>query len=456
MLAMFGGRIQEKPKGLWEAYSRMQEFQLTDQEYGHFLHTTQFFSSGDDWIVYDTRNDDTRIGQTCCIEMVNTSTKKIVQLYHTEGQSEFGPGVGAATFCPAAEKVMFIHGLQSCDREHPYAFTRRTGVEVEVNQPGKIKFLDARDVIPPFTPGALRGGTHAHTWSGDGKWISFTYNDAWMKKLQDDGTGDVRDMRMVGIMAPYGPVRVEPGGPGQIDGIMYTVVITRVTEHPEPGSDQIDRAYSDGWVGRAGYQRDDGTWQRRADAFLGDTRDSNGNKLTEVFIADIPDRVTRAKKDYPVEGTVHSRPNPPAGVSQRRLTFTGARKYPGVQGPRHWLRSTADGSLIFFLMKDDGGIVQVYAVSPLGGKIRQITRNPFPVETTFSISPDGLFVAYGSRQRVCLTRIPTGETKLVTPQPVKGMSGLKSIAWSNNGKMLAYNRVVPSGDSSYYQVFILK
>ena len=39
-------------------------------------------------------------------------------------------------------------------------------------------FIDARDVTAPFTPGALRGGTHAHAWSGDGKWISFTYQDA--------------------------------------------------------------------------------------------------------------------------------------------------------------------------------------------------------------------------------------------------------------------------------------
>ncbi len=32
-------------------------------------------------------------------------------------------------------------------------------------------------------PGALRGGTHRHEWSGDGKWIGFTYNDAILKAL---------------------------------------------------------------------------------------------------------------------------------------------------------------------------------------------------------------------------------------------------------------------------------
>jgi hypothetical protein len=37
--------------------------------------------------------------------------------------------------------------------------------------------LDARDLTPPFTSGAMRGGTHVHVFSGDGGRISFTYND---------------------------------------------------------------------------------------------------------------------------------------------------------------------------------------------------------------------------------------------------------------------------------------
>jgi len=33
----------------------------------------------------------------------------------------------------------------------------------------KATRLDARDVTVPFRPGALRGGTHAHQFSGDGR-----------------------------------------------------------------------------------------------------------------------------------------------------------------------------------------------------------------------------------------------------------------------------------------------
>jgi hypothetical protein len=34
--------------------------------------------------------------------------------------------------------------------------------------------LDARDLLPPFTPGALRGGTHVHQFSPDGMIVSST------------------------------------------------------------------------------------------------------------------------------------------------------------------------------------------------------------------------------------------------------------------------------------------
>jgi hypothetical protein len=51
-------------------------------------------------------------------------------------------------------------------------------------------------------------------------------------------------------------------------------------------------------------------------------------------------------------------PLSPKGCTQRRLTFTAQRKFPGIQGPRHWLRSSPDGSRIAFLMKDDAGVVQ--------------------------------------------------------------------------------------------------
>lgn len=441
---------------VWTPFYQMQEIQLTSDNKGHFLHTTQYFSPDNSWIVYDTRNDGSHIGRTCCIEVVNTSTKEVKTLYQTQNQTPFGPGVGAATFSPVEDVVLFIHGLKNCDSNNPYDFPRRTGVAVSMKNPNLPIFMDARDVIPPFTAGALRGGTHAHTWSKDGKWISFTYNDAMMAQLEKEGVGNVKDLRMVGVMAPAGPVMVDHSDEAEnFDGEKYTVVVSRVTESPVPGSDEIDRAYEDGWVGTNGYIRNDGSRQKRAVAFLGDTRDTNGNKLTEVFLIDIPDDVTREIDDQPLTGTETGRPFPPEGTNQQRLTFTENRKYPGVQGPRHWLRTTPNGSLIFFLMKDEQGVVQAFGVSPNGGKIKQITNNDFSLETTFNVSPDGQFLAYGSQQIVYVTYIESGETRAVSGPPGEEMNELRAIHWSNDGKMLAYNRKAKVGDTSYFQVFLL-
>ncbi len=435
----------------------MQEIQLTKAAKGHFLHTTQQFSPDDQWIVYDTRNDGAHIGRTCCIEMVHTTTGEVRQLYQTTGQTVHGPGVGSATFNPQADEVLFIHGLQNCDSIRPYGFSRRTGVMIRTDAPQQPVFLDARDVTPPFTPGALRGGTHAHTWSADGQWVSFTYNDDVLAQLSKEEGSNVEDLRMVGVMAPYGPVEVAPDDTGEnISGRLFSVIVTRVTERPEPGSDQISRAYEDGWVGEEGYLRQDGSRQKRAVAFLGDVVGRQGGKLTEVFVADIPDDVTATSSGEPPEGSSHSRPGPPAGTRQRRLTFTEERKYPGVQGPRHWLRSLPDGSLIFFLMKDEEGRVQVYSVSPNGGVIKQITDNDFSIETSFNVSPDGQWLVYGSKETAYITDVSSGRAWQASPAPPEGASGMRAPNFSRDGTTIVYNRKVELEDSSYYQIFLLK
>lgn len=70
---------------------KFREIQLTNDAYGHTIHNTQAFSKDDQWIVYDTRNDDTKIAETNKIEMVNVQTGEIKELYATQNQSQFGP-----------------------------------------------------------------------------------------------------------------------------------------------------------------------------------------------------------------------------------------------------------------------------------------------------------------------------------------------------------------------------
>ncbi len=432
-----------------QASMNFTEKQLTYAAHGHTLHHIQVFSQDDQWVVYDTRNDDTQIGSTSTIAMVHTGTGEIKVLYQTENQTAYGPGVGAATFSPVADTVLFIHGIRNADAARPYSMTRRTGVAIDIGHPQQPVFMDARDIKAPYTPGALRGGTHAHSWSGDGQWICFTYNDDVLEQLAVTDAG-VADLRTVGVMVPG---RVEVANDPSMEcnsGERFAVVAAMVTENPGPGSDDIDKAFDECWIGTGGYLRPDGSRQAKAIAFQGNVRDSSGATVTEVFVLDLPDELTIAREGAPLEGTPRTRPGVPEGVVQRRITYTG-----GISGPRHWLRSTPDGSTIFFLAADERGVVQLFAVSPNGGEIRPVTRNSFAIQGPFTVSPDGRWVTYIADNSVYVTHLLTGETHRVTRRFDDDERPVGGPCWSNSGQQIAYNRYVQEGEERFLQIFLL-
>lgn len=432
--------------------SRAREIQLTFDKAGHLLNSTQCFSKDDQWIVFDGRNLDTPIPANGKIAAVNIRSKEIKTVYQTDHPSEYGPGVGAATFNPAENIVLFIHGLRNCNQEHPYSFSRRTGVCVPFDSPGKVRFLDARNIDSPFTAGALRGGTHAHSWSGDGKWVSFTYNDYLVEQLSKKDSS-VMDIRVVAVMNRQGPVSVpHPENLENNPGEMFSAVVTAVIDHPVWGSDQVDKAFDEGWIGTNGYRKKDGSWQQRAIAFQGNVKDSTGRSRTEVFVVDIPDDITKAVKGCPLEGSLTSRPCVPAGVSQRRISFTAK----GLEGPRFWLRTTPDGKWIAYLASDRQGITQVFLISPNGGKPRQLSHLPFPIEGPFNFSPDGKMLAYIANHSVFMTSVATGTSKRLTVSVPDGRKPVGAVIWSNNGKMLSFNRYIrESTGESWLQIFLL-
>lgn len=427
------------------------EIQLTCAPHGHTIHHTQVFSRDGQWVVYDTRNDDTQIGSTGSIEMVNVETGEVRVLYRTVNQTVAGPGVGAATFSPEQDRVLFIHGIRNADTSRPYGMTRRTGVAVDITRPGEPIFMDARDIVPPYTRGALRGGTHAHSWSGDGQWISFTYNDYVMEQLAKTDTA-IRDLRMVGIMVPR---RVEVTKDATLEnnsGAYFSVVVTDVTESPKAGSDEIDKAFDECWIGESGYQKPDGSWQRKAIAFQGNVWNDAGEAVTEVFVVDLPANPTEARNGQPLEGTSTSRPGIPIGVAQRRITHTAR----GVEGPRHWLRATPDGRLIGYLAEDDRHVIQLFAVSPNGGGSRQLTHNDFPIQGQFNIDPSGQWVAYSADNSVFITSLATADTYRITNRFSDDGKPVGAPNWSPDGRAIAYNRYVGLGSNRFLQVFLLQ
>jgi WD40 repeat protein len=295
-------------------------------------------------------------------------------------------------------------------------------------------------------------------FSGDGAWVSFTYEDHVLATLGSYPTAkNAHDLnqRNVGVSVPVGPVRVPRDHPRNHDGSMFSVLVTQTVNQPRPGSDEISRAFEDAWVGTNGYMRQDGTRQQRAIAFQGNVVLQNGETISEVFVVDIPDDVTLAG-DGPLEGTATTRPAPPHGTHQRRLTYTAERKYPGLQGPRHWVRSAPDGSRIAFLMRDDAGIVQIWTISPNGGNPVQLTHNPFDVASAISWRPDGREIAYIADNSVFVSDAQAGDATRLTPRSSDSTAPRpEACVFSPDGSRIAYIRRVEKDGSIFNQVFVV-
>ncbi len=416
------------------------ETQLTDGPGGRILTNCNVWSPDGEWIVYDTRSDPAGdVFDGTRIEMVNVRTKEVRRIY----ESRNGACCGVVTWHPTEPKVAFILGPEHPTPDWQYGPTHRQGVVVDFLRPGVAVNLDARDLSPPFTPGAHRGGSHVHVWSPDGRLVSFTYDD---HVLAERPGGNQRN---VGVSLVGQPVTVPKTHPRNHDGSTFSVLVTRTDA-------DITRAFEEGWVGTAGYLRSDGTRQRYALAFEGHVRTDTGDTISEVFIADLPDDLT-VPGDGPLEGTSTRRPAPPKGTTQRRLTFTASDKYPGLQGPRHWLRSSPDGSRIGFLKKDDAGIVQFWTLSPNGGPPVQVTRNPDPVASAFTWHPDGRRVAFVLDNSVCVTDTRSGETTRLSPRDDDATAPRpEACVVSPDGRRIAFVRRLPTGAGFANQICVVE
>ncbi|MES2696064.1 MAG: DUF3748 domain-containing protein [Verrucomicrobiota bacterium] len=425
------------------------ERQLTHAPYGHVLTNINVWSPDSRFIVYDVRSvdsvfDGTRVEQVLVTED-DSKMHSVEELYTAKN----GAACGVVTYHPREPKVIFIHGPENPTTEWSYGASRRRGVILEVsgffNEP---RPLDAMTYAPPFRAGALRGGTHVHVFSPDGAWVSSTYEDEVLARLGAEG-GHERNQRNIAVAVPVrGGVKVGREHPRNHDGDYFSVVVTRTVNRPKPGSDEISRAFEEGWVV-------DGPG-RRSLAFLGNVTAPDGREHAEVFLVDLPADLTNPG-EAPLEGTATTRPAPPRGVAQRRLTFTTGRKYPGVvTAPRHWVRSSPDGAQLAFLMKDDVGVVQLWAMPARGGEPRQVTRGASGISSAFTWSPDGAQIAHTMDGSVCVTRVETGDTRRLT-EARSGTDAPEPLAcvFSPDGKQIAYTRRVAGKGGTFAQVFVV-
>lgn len=389
--------------------------QITFTPRNHQLTNLNTWTPDSNWLVFDVRPSGASFtGET--IERVNVHTGELEVIY----RATQGAHVGVVTVHPKSEKYVFIHGPENPDETWDYDFHHRRGVIVSQ---AEVTNLDAMDITAPYTPGALRGGSHVHVFSPSGEFVSFTYNDHVLHERSP-----ALDLRNVGVAAPYGPVSVSTQHPREYSGSRWCVLVSQTTPAPKPGSDEINRAYEEGWVG-------DSTL-----AFIGDTLSVTGEKVPELFIVDLPQNESGWKQpgDAPLEGTEATMPAPPSGIHQRRLTFTHERAFPGlVNQPRHWVRSNPQASEIAFLMRDNHGVVQLWLIPPQGGEPRQLTRCATSIQSAFNWHPSGKWLGFVLENRVACCDAQTGEIDFLTDRHGNPPSA-DAVVFSPDGRRIAW------------------
>ncbi|SER04066.1 WD40-like Beta Propeller Repeat [Rosenbergiella nectarea] len=405
----------------------MDEVQVTTRLQHHQLTNAQVWSADGQSLVYDLRPAQ-HLFTSQCVEKIHVETGKVTEIY----RASKGAHVGVITAHPQInDRFVCIHGPESPDDEWHYDVHHRRGV---ILSSGKVETLDACDITPPFTLGALRGGSHVHMFSQEGDRISFTYNDHVMRQRAVE-----EDQRNVAIALPYHPVTVLNKAPREHDGSHFCVVVSQTTLAPQPGSDQISRAFEEGWIGHQGYINELGERQRWALAFIGETVSVTGHSVPEIFIVDLPDDFTAYQHagDQPIEGTERCLPAPPAGIVQRRLTFSDGV---GVAlQPRHWLRSSPDGRLIAFLMADLNDIIQLWVISPNGGLPQQSTQGYHDVQSAFTWHPLGKAITFVLNNQIVIYDL-TLDTIVPLTTKTSTAPCAEAVVWSPKGDKIAFMR----------------
>jgi hypothetical protein len=411
-IILFGGAISMPALG--------QEKQITFSPMGHDLDNNDNFSPDGKWLCYDTRETvEFGIHNSQSVMMVNIETgEEIVLLEYKDsiiGKQGAAPGIGAITFNHAKLEVAFIHGptLDQVATRGPYDFPNRTGGHININIPGKLDWLDHRDIATDrdTLPGSLRGGTHRHEYTWNGNRIGFTYNDFLMQNYD----------RTVGYMEP------RPDAPGGASHYTVLMVPTVPIDTAKPG--EIEKAWADSWVGRDGRMR----------AFIARARAADGiNYEQSLFVADIPLNVDITTAD---SGNATRYPTPPKEVTIRRLTQTWAD---GI------VRGTLDGKWITYYAKAPDDSTQAFMIPSDGSApAKQITSLPGGITSGLRWHPTGnsiLCISNNAIVATCTQEGPNfGKSVFLTDQATGTERTKLALSW--DGTTIAYNRPTPTPDA---------
>src|SRR5690606_28972961 len=146
---------------------------------GRVLTHTGVWCPAGEWIVFDIRSDPAgSVFDGSRIERLHVPTGIVETVYRAQHFAH----CGVATWHPNSDAVLFVRGPEHPSAGWEYGPARREGMVVTPGKPHAAVHLEARDLTPPFTPGALRGGTHVHVVHPEGLLVSMSYDDDTVSK----------------------------------------------------------------------------------------------------------------------------------------------------------------------------------------------------------------------------------------------------------------------------------
>lgn len=402
------------------------EWQVTFSPISHNLDNNDNFSIDNLFLSIDTRDTvGSGIGGGTTIMKVNIWTGEETVIYAPEtymsGDNK-APGLGAASYSPLADEVIFIHGpLLSEVAERGYYGTRnRQGGIVAADGSQKLSWADCRDVTSDTTPkGALRGGTHRHEFTADGSRLGFTYDDFLMQNYP----------RTLGFMKPASNIC----GNARYYSTLLIPVVPAGTAKPG----EIEQADNDSWVGAKGLMR----------GFIGKVKQDDGTYMSSLFVVDIPADVDITTND---PGTKTRFPGPPTGVTIRRLTNKPAS---GI------VRGSFDGTRVAYYAAAPDGTNQVFIINSQGSDLSpdpamrpvQATFFPGGVQGGVRWHPTGNSIAVQADNGVAVICVKPGPlfgiSHFVTSHGA-GRTASEALVWSRDGHRLAFIRRTPTYDET--------
>jgi len=407
------------------------EWQLTFSTINKALDNNDNWSRDDRFLVVDTRetygggigngNSIMKVSIGSGLETIFYAPKFVLD---TVGSKQ-APGLGAASFNPKADEAIFIHGPfveEAVASGVYYIGQNRRGGIAKADGSNEIRFADKRDVTSDVTiPGAHRGGTHRHEYTTEGNRIGFTYDDYLLQTYQ----------RTMGYMEP---VANHPAGVDNWTALLMKPVLTA-----DQKAGDIVRGADDRWIGSRGQFR----------SFIGNVVEADGKTLmSSLFTIEIPETVDITTSN---SGTKTTYPTPPQGITIRRITSTPSSGITAGSQDAKWVgyRATAPD-----------GTVQVFIVNPKGSD-KSTDPAMQPMQASFLLKnadgglrfhPTGNSIAVQTENGVaaiCIKPPLYGTTTWLTPHGADYASITSdALVWSRGGKMLAFNRRVPTYDSA--------